>query len=689
MQATTARLKKILGVSSNRFWTPVYQRSYSWTTKQRRELWDDLVWAGHSGGTHFVGSVLLQDPDDGEGTSTSLTRYAVVDGQQRLVTLTILIHCLYERLKANPDLARELGVTPAGLRRQYVFDDETFGRDRYRLTPAEVDKPTLWHIVGDAPEPDRPSENILAAKADFDRWLLEEDPKVVWDGIGSLTAIDAKLTGDDDAQRIFESMNAKGFELSHFDMVRNWILMKVPAEHQYDFYNSKWLSFVRLLDEDPKICGAFLGQWLAADDPSDRHGAGNLYRTFKDRWRRRGWDSESAVAKLTEGARAWRCIMLGREDDPDLARAYRGVRRLNLNQMTPALLVLHRAMRSKTMSKADMIACCSMLESYMVRFTVLGGDGRSLSTMNDRIVRAVVGGERRKANIPMTVAANLLAPEDDDKTWLPRNDAFLKALKSDRLYRRRAQTARVVLEGIESAQHHNEPVDTASMTIEHIMPQTLGDKWPQDLGPGASEINDRWGDTLGNLTLTGSNSQLSNLPFNEKRSREGEGYEASPLWLNRSVAQCEHWGKAEIVARGEMLAEKALGIWPEPKAPRDMVDELRGKNGATLSNSHPGLIGNAAFDGLSVFINENMPDWRREVKFRCVRWSRDDRSVLTLTSHKDDGGFELYFDAPEGLDDPKRIVEALQSRRFSRSHVIRVAPGADIAPANAIIGQLA
>lgn len=573
MFANPAPLLEVLGVPKARFVIEPYQRGYAWKTEQRREYWDDIIRAGETGRTHFVGSVLLQRLE-GNDTATSFTRFAVVDGQQRLVTTTILITCLIALLADDPELADRFGENMEAIRHDYVFDVFQKGDDRYRLIPSDDDRGTLWHVVNpDAPKPDHPSKAIMDAVADFDAWLADVDPRVVWRGIQKLIVIDARLSGDDDAQSIFESMNATGMGLGSFDLMRNWVLMQKGFDERADFHRDRWLPFARMLGDDPGERELFLRHWLTTGGHVVRGSNGEqLYHLFKRRWLDNDWDVDVEMDVLTADADAWRRMFHDGEDDPELARAYQRIGAFNVQWVRALMLVLHRALKDGRLDKTGMLDCCAAVESYLVRRTVLRLSNSSLAATVDRICRVLR--DERSASVRDLMIASLLVSDRNENSWFPDDDAFRDRLTTAPLYQVKPQLAHFMLARIENERHPNERQNLDAYTVEHILPQTPSKEW-RDAIPDIDMVEREWGDTIGNLTLSGSNSALSNKPFDEKNSLARRGYGASPLSINRDVAKATRWDADMIAARGHALAQEALTVWPYPKVPAGLVDDLR------------------------------------------------------------------------------------------------------------------
>ena len=234
---------KFLGASSVQYIIPVYQRRYAWSEEDCRILWEDIIRAGRNGKDHFVGSV-LHIPEGGS-TITGVKKHLLIDGQQRLTTLSLLLTAFVEYLEANEDQASFLtDIKVSSLRKNYLFNDDDYnGMARFKLVLSQEDREALFAIVGNTPLPANFPEGLIA-NLNFFRERMQGkafDAKMLWTGLSHIRIIDTQLTpGVDDAQLIFESMNSKGRPLTPTDLIRNYILMSLSEADQTRLYETYW-----------------------------------------------------------------------------------------------------------------------------------------------------------------------------------------------------------------------------------------------------------------------------------------------------------------------------------------------------------------------------------------------------------------------------------------------------------------
>lgn len=266
MKANEAPFLDLLGIAKMQFVIPVYQRVYSWSEKECEVLWNDIIRAGKTGNPHFVGSVLYIPESD--STMTGIKKMLLIDGQQRMTTLSLIISALVECLEEDANRASFLtDIKVSSLRKSYLFNDDDYVGDAcYKLILSADDKATLFAIAGDGAMPDDRS-NLIVGNYEFFKGRIRAknfDPKTLWAGLNNIQIIDTKLDAAiDNAQVIFESMNSKGKPLTPIDLIRNYILMSLPSTQQAKLYDHYWrpieLLFGRSNDDE---FNAFVWYWL-------------------------------------------------------------------------------------------------------------------------------------------------------------------------------------------------------------------------------------------------------------------------------------------------------------------------------------------------------------------------------------------------------------------------------------------
>ena len=369
MNANDAQFLPFLGTANAQFVIPVYQRLYSWTTKDCETLWVDIMRAGKFGHTHFIGSMLYA-PEAG-GTLTGVNRYLLIDGQQRMTTLTLLLSAFIEYLKEDETRAEFLETTIGGIRRMYLFNDEQKGDARYKLVLSQDDQMTLFSIVGDVAQPEQPSQLIVDNYQYFKDKMHEKgfDAQQLWVGLKMLLIVDTKLGEGDNAQLIFESMNSKGKPLTAIDLIRNFMLMSLPSKEQTRLYESYWHPMEQMFGMgNERVINEFFWNWLWLKIPNRQPKFDEVYDEFKlyisDNPQLK---VENVLIDLKDGADHYTKIFLDREKDPELAAAFRSFNRLGINAARLLLMELYAQYDADNLTKDEFIGLIRMLESFLFR----------------------------------------------------------------------------------------------------------------------------------------------------------------------------------------------------------------------------------------------------------------------------------------------------------------------------------
>jgi uncharacterized protein with ParB-like and HNH nuclease domain/alkylated DNA nucleotide flippase Atl1 len=561
MKAVDANLLELLK-KSTQFVVPIYQRVYSWGEAECGQLWDDIVRAGETTGasSHFTGSIVYIEKD--QGTTTATEPDLIIDGQQRVTTVTLLLAALAEHLDGTPEERREPvdGFAPEKIRGLYLTNVYETGDRFFKLLLSKGDRDALKAIVRQAPIPDvdsRIPQNYRFLKEK----VAERQPDLtaVCRGLSKLVVVDVKLTrGVDDPQLVFESMNSTGKKLSQADLIRNFVLMDLAPAHQERMYDDYWFpmekdfagSHDRLFDEFVRhYLTLKTGQIPRLDD---------IYDAFKEYAAARGAIGESRddlVVDLGKHAEWFVAMVLGKEQRPRLAKLFAEIDQLRASVVFPFLLRLYSDYASQALSEDDFVAILEAVISYVFRRTVCRIPTNSLNK-----TFASLGSAIDPAEYVESIWGRLLTLSTYKR--FPSDEEFAEALVSEDLYH--FQRASYFFRKLEN-HGRKEEVSTADYTIEHIMPQNenLSLEWQRSLGDDWHSVQEGLLHTLGNLTLTGYNPEYSDKPFAAKRDMEG-GFKDSPLRLNQGLGQLEEWNAAEIEARADRLARQAVGIWKRP-----------------------------------------------------------------------------------------------------------------------------
>jgi len=566
MQVNYMPLVRLFEGAKNQFIVPTFQRDYSWGTKHCEQLFRDILRAGSDANVkaHFIGSVVYIAADAG---SASSSRWLLIDGQQRMTSLTLLFVALRERLRELGAVEQpgEFGASAAEVDDTYLLNRYATGEARFKLVLRRTDQASLGAIVGRTELAEQGAERIRENYAFFRSRVADVDVKTVLDGIKKLQCVDVSLVrGQDDPQMIFESLNSTGLDLTQADLIRNFILMRLPDADQDRVYTKHWLPMEKAFGSRERVeFDKFVRDFLTLKRrPPRPYRADELYATFREYFRDEHETAQRSVDAIAEELHAFAMYFasfaLGQERVPALREA---VDRLHLltEVASPLLLVLFDAHRRLgAMSEAELVEAVELVESYVLRRTICKLPANNLFQVFSSLAARV---SERDPLTSLKVALVRLS----NRRRFPSDDEFRAELPKFELYGKRID--KYVLERLEN--QGKERVDTTNLTVEHVMPQNprLAREWQAMLGDAWAETHKAWLPRLGNLTLTAYNPELSDRPFAEKKAMAG-GFDASPLRLNKWMREANEWTAAQMHARGEALADSALSVWR-----RVVVDE--------------------------------------------------------------------------------------------------------------------
>lgn len=559
MKATEAKLLSFLQ-KSPQFIIPIYQRTYSWTEKQCRQLWDDILRAGSNDAVtvHFIGSIVYVE--QGLFQVSHQSPLLVIDGQQRLTTVSLLLEALARALGDQEPIE---GFSAPKLR-EYYLTNRLEREDRFfKLLLSQTDNLSLKAIIKQTEQPQEPSIRITENFDLFTDLLRDhqDDLGVVCRGLTKLVVVDIALSRDqDNPQLIFESMNSTGKELSQADLIRNYILMGLEPTLQTRLYEEFWRPME--LEFGQEAYGTqfdgFMRHYLTirtGDIPRERE----VYEAFKQHALTKSVQQagiEALVRDIRSFARFFCAMALGREKDNTLNAAFHDLRELKVDVAYPFLLELYDDYAGGRLSAADFAAAVRLVESYVFRRAIC-----SIPTNSLNKTFATFGKALKKDRYLESIMAHFINFRSYRK--FPSDDEFRRDLQIRDLYKFRSRS--YCLRRIEN-HGRKEFVPVDEYTIEHILPQNpeLCAAWQQALGPDWKTVQERWLHTLGNLTLTGYNAEYSDRPFVEKRDMRG-GFKQSPLRLNADLGQIESWNEAAIQKRAGQLANQAIMVWAAPQ----------------------------------------------------------------------------------------------------------------------------
>ena len=591
MKATEAKLLDFLK-NSPQFVIPIYQRTYSWTEKECRQLWDDIVRSGADDRitVHFVGSIVYIDKAD--SNVTTWEPLLVIDGQQRLTTVTLLLAALANAIGETEPMD---GFSAEMLRGYYLLNPLEKGERKFKLILSQTDKTSLIAIVSNQDQPKEHSIRVEQNVKLFDALIAskENDLEAVCKGLAKLMMIDIKLKrGEDNPQLIFESMNSTGKKLSQADLIRNYILMGLEPELQTHLYEQFWRPME--VDFGQEAYGthfdSFMRHYLTVKT-GEIPRLDEVYEAFKTH--ATSADAamagvEALVKDIRDYARHFCSMALGTESDAELRLAFHDLRELKVDVAYPFLLELYHDYNTGSLSKSELLASVRLIEAYVFRRAICTIPTNSMNKTFATFTKSL-----KKDHYFESIQAQFLGLPSYRR--FPNDEEFRRDLHTRDLYNFRSRS--YWLRRLENY-GRKERASVDEYTIEHILPQNenLSPKWREALGQDWHRIQQTWLHTLGNLTLTAYNADYSDRPFSDKRDMPDapeKGLKQSPLKLNQGLGALEMWNEEAIKTRAGRLADLAVGVWPAPSLPPEILDAYHPKviaiSDYTLDD-HPNLL---------------------------------------------------------------------------------------------------
>lgn len=531
---------------------PLFQRPYRWSADKWQTLWEDVMIQYELGDSanHFMGAIVSVPA---KSVPVGVSKYLIIDGQQRLTTIALLLCALRDCVDPR---------TADRIQEVYLTNRHREPEDTLKFVPTQADRDAFRAIALERQIPENGSLVATAYRFFVHKLQNEEDAndqpvqpaKVLSCLERALQVVMINLTDNDDPYLIFESLNFKGEPLSQADLVRNYVLMRfrhspTSGGEQERVYNRHWRP---LENELGGSLTEFLRHYSMKEGEDIRQGG--IYAAIKNRLRQ--LDTTAKVEAEMEAMRTCgsfyaRFLNPEQETNGAIRRRLEHLRDLEVKTSFPLLLRLFSARHERALTDEDLEQCLALVESFAVRRSVCGVPTNALAKLFLQWAR----------NFP---AAGHLAwlhsamSDGKGNRRFPRDEEFAESFCKSPQYGRGATV--FVLHELEKNFEHKEAVDLSSVTVEHVLPQTLTPEWIEELGEGAEATHARLLDTVGNLTLTGYNSELQNSPFATKKTL----LQTTHIELNRWILAQSNWTAAQIEERAKLLLPIATSLWVGP-----------------------------------------------------------------------------------------------------------------------------
>ncbi|WP_212784684.1 DUF262 and DUF1524 domain-containing protein [Helicobacter pylori] len=635
----TPLLKFIKDNQKNQLVIPIYQRVYSWEKEQCKELWDDIIKIGGNDKMdgHFIGSILYVL----NGFKHSDNALLIIDGQQRLTTITLLLTALRDHWS---DKRKEIED-------HYLINNDKDGDKKFRLILSDSDKDTLLSLIDkDRRKPSKPSSKIVENFKLFGEWISKNTGKLetIFKGLDKLMIVKIALKeGKYNPQLIFENMNSKGMELIQTDLIRNYIIMETEIEKQEGFYNKYWRAMEEEFKQNEKLFNQFVRHYLTIKT-REVPNINKVYVALKDYRQKEGIGIEDLLKDLQKYCGYFCQIVFKKEDDKDLNKALGFLVDLEMDVIYPLLLELYSDYSDGVLSKDDFIPSIALIESYICRRAVCGLGTNSLNKVFPSFTKHIQKDEYFKS---LKAHFGSLT----EKQRFPNNDEFKDCFITIDFYKFKKN--KYFFERLENF-NRKERVYTHEYTTEHIMPQKLTEELKKDLGQDHERIHTQYLHTIGNLTLTGYNSEYSNKSFQEKSFKD------SLLRLNQGLRNLESFGEEEIKKRANDLADLALKIWTYPKLDAETLEKYKPKKEKKvydLNSYNFGSHSRELFDilskGIKALDKRIIENFNQD--YISYKFSKNFVDIVPLKN----GGLKLYLNMKfNELQDEKNLARDMTNK---------------------------
>ncbi len=546
---------------------PIYQRKYNWSLDECKQLFQDILSIGNDEKrkSYFIGSIVVKK--DSEELLDPLANVTLIDGQQRITTIT-LIYCVLCNYYKKIDEKYVKNIY-----RNYLVNNDLDETIKLNLT--KNDNESLKYIINTINtdkefklSPNN-SINIYNNYEFFKKQINEDNVETIIKGLKKLIFISVVLDQEDNPQLIFESLNSTGLELNKNDLIRNYILMGLDSKHQNELYKNYWYEIEQEFKNNEWFFDEFIRYYLSLESGSLPKRS-DVYKEFKIH-ANCFENIDELVKDIHKFAGYFSCIRFGKEEDPELRAAFNSLSELDFNVTLPFLLSAYDDYQNSpdnpniNLTRDEFIKIIKYVESYCLRRSICDIPTNSMNNTFARLSKEI----NKKDYYNYFIAAMF---EKDTYKRFPANDELQEKLLNQNMYSKRKILNHMLI-AIENAES-KEFISAENSTIEHIMPQKLTREWERELGPDYEEIHSTYLHTLGNLTLTPYNSELGDKSFHDKKIHEKHGFCKSKLTLNEGLCKLDKWTDKEIIARTKKLSKKIINIWKYPVKTSKISDIL-------------------------------------------------------------------------------------------------------------------
>ena len=635
MKGSELRLIEYMEGSKKRFIIPVYQRNYDWKIENCKQLYDDLIQViKNNSKTHFFGSIVSVYEPSGRNTE-----FLIIDGQQRLTTMSLLFLALYNLLEEKIIISEDESLKDQ-IYEDFLVDKYQPQEKRMKLKPIKNDQKAFSKLFNSKDDYIKDSNLTINYSYFYERIQKQEITiDELFDAICRLEIINITLNNEDNPQLIFESLNSTGLDLSEGDKIRNYILMGLPKQKQDEYYEKYWNCIEKCTKYD---VSSFIRDYLSVKQlviPSQK----KVYINFKKYVE----DSSLKIIEILEDllsyAKRYNILLCGKTSSKELNSCINRLNRLETTVTRPFFLEVLRLYDENQINLNEVAEAFSITESYLFRRTICDLPTNALNKIFLLLNREIMRYDGTDSNYIEKLKFALLSKKD--RARFPNDDDFSLMFTEKPIYQMNSKNKIYILERLENFgtledkdiyRHYNE----GEYSIEHIMPQHLTPAWIKELGDSYEEIHGTWLHRIANLTLTAYNSKYSNSTFVEKKTMKN-GFEDSGIRLNTYVSKKDKWTLAELRDRNDYLLKRALDIWAFPST--NYKPQEKQLDSYTLDDEASFLSGRQIAKFVYKGIEQPVVSWV-EMYTKVLRaLYLEDKTIITKIALSTDDDLSIHF----------------------------------------------
>ena len=635
MKGDAQPLIKFFDGSDKRFIIPLYQRNYDWKEENCEQLFHDLIKLHNSDRkSHFFGSIVSSIQSGTED------RY-IIDGQQRITTVSLLLIAMVNASKENKISVEDPKLVEKIFKR-YLVDEYQEDERKVKLKPIKKDMQAfdalLYKSVDNYIIDSNVTRNYKCLYNNVVGCGLTVD--VLFNVIKKLEVINIRLDEDDDPQLIFESLNSTGLDLSEADKIRNYLLMSLSPKEQESLYTAYWNPIEEATKYDPS---SFVRDYLTMKQGKIGK-IDKIYFIFKEYAESLQCDRTTLLSDMYHYAQIYRKIDRADFDNDKINQKINQVRTLDSTVAYPFYMAFFDYANSSGMVIDEQLKVLDIIESYWARRIICNLPSNALnkvfSTLHKEALNIITKAQEGAKPSYIEVLTYQLLKKGRSSVF-PTDDEVKEDFCTRQVYKMPVNARMFILERLEnrdSKERHDvvKSLSEKEITIEHIMPQTLSEKWKQALGQDWERIHQQYLHTMANLTLTGYNSQYSNLTFAEKRDME-KGFNDSAFRLNNFVKSCTKWTEDEMKQRQSELLNVFMQLWPMPTT--SFVPVHAEAESASLDDEDFEFTGKKLQAYIYRGVKYNVATWKEMLVQLCGHVLLEKRSTLEWLCANEKNGF--------------------------------------------------